>query len=134
MNYLIVDESRRNLYRHLDKIQQLEEEINSSLQVLRQTLSTPEEKDRSWQVLEKKGENIGKEIEKDLHKLKSTYFSVESDGLKEGKIKLIEQYRSLLKALNEKKSFIVEQRNKKTIPIVPFHQEELQEGYCYSCK
>src|SRR3954452_22549937 len=114
MNYLVVDESKKKLYTYLEKIQELEEEINSSLLVLNQTLSTPEEKDRTWQILEKKGEIMSNEIVKELHKLEKTYFSAESDKLKGGKIKLVDQYRNLLKALDEKKSFIVEQKEKKS--------------------
>lgn len=134
MNYLVVDESKKKLYTYLDKVQELEEEINSSLLVLNQTLSAPEEKDRTWQILEKKGEIMSKEIVKELHKLEKTYFSAESDKLREGKVRLVDQYRNLLKALNEKKSFIAEQRKKKSVPMVPFHQEDPQAGYCYSCK
>ena len=102
--------------------------------MLHWTLSTPEEKDRTWQNLEKMAESIGNKIVKELHELKNTYFSVESDRLNEGKMKLIDRYQNLLEALNKKKSFIAEQRRKKTIPIVPFHQEDPQTGYCYSCK
>lgn len=133
MNYLVVDDSKKKLYKYLDKIQQLEEEINTSLFVLNQTLSVPEEKDRTWQNLEKRGEIMSKEIVKELHRLENTYFSAESDKLEENKVKLVNQYRNLLNVLNEKKSFIAEQREKKSIPIVPFHQEEPQVGYCYSC-
>ena len=134
MNYLIVDESRRKYYYYLNKIQQLEGEINSRTVVLGQTLFTPEEKDRDWQVLEKEGENISNEMVKDLYKLTNTYFSAESDKLKGAKMKLIEEYNNLLNALNEKKSVIAEQRKKETVPIVPFYHEEPQAGYCYSCK
>lgn len=134
MNYLIVDASRKRIYDYFYEIQKLEEEIQTSISVLGETLSAPEEKDRTWQSLEKMAESIGNRIVEDLYKLETAHFSLESDKLKEGKIRLVEQYKNLLEVLNKKKSFISEQREKKIIPIIPFHQERPQEGYCYSCK
>jgi hypothetical protein len=126
MNYLNIERAQKKYIKNFEDLRQLEKQVNLSLLTLNRVSLLLKKEKSTWQSLKQEGENMRKEIEKELCILERTHFSQEGDGLKEEKSRLIDQYRNLIRVIKEKELLLFQKEKKEKFREF---QQKLIRGY-----